>query len=420
MFSDVWQAYRDEIVFAFTMLGCSGIAALGIVNSNTWGELLVPCVLAALPFAVFSRLRRFAPTALWLLVSALAVVGTGELIYRARYFGNAALTDFRAYSPLNVTAVPGFRRLASDRALQYTLTPGAETIANGDPVRINAQGFRDYEIAAAKPPGTFRIAVTGGSFVMGAFVSQEDRFTDQLAALLNQERQERFEVINLGLPGLALRDAAHLIERDAVRVDADLVLATMRSSQVDERFPSAAERPRMSAEDLVLPNFSLPRAHSFLLNIYRPAVRTALGRVRALAMRPGSAANEPQVELLATYPELLERAVAFTNEHEVPVAIVVLRKLEFDGDSSLRAAMARAVLGDPSNKLKHDQAGEMAAAAGLSVIDTYDAFPADARRSDLIVFPGDDHPNAIGHAAYARALADWIDSNSSMLGLSPR
>lgn len=176
----------------------------------------------------------------------------------------------------------------------------------------------------------------------------------------------------------------------------------------------------MSAEDLVLPDFSLPRAHSFLLNIYRPAVRTALGRVRALAMRPGSAANEPQVELLATYPELLERAVAFTNEYEVPVVIVVLRKLEFAGDSSLRAAMARAVLGDPSNKLKHDRAGEMATAAGLSVIDTYDAFPADARRSDLIVFPGDDHPNAIGHAAYARSLADWIDSNSTMLGLSPR
>ena len=64
-------------------------------------------------------------------------------------------------------------------------------------VHMNSAGFREREFSAAKPPGTYRIAVVGDSFTFGNGVRQDDRFSNVLQARL----PDHFEVLNFGMAG---------------------------------------------------------------------------------------------------------------------------------------------------------------------------------------------------------------------------
>ena len=258
--------------------------------------------------------------------------------------------------------------------------------------------------------------MTGDSFALGAYVAVEDRFSSRLEAALNEKAGGRVEVVNRALAALSLRDAAYLIETEARRLDADLVLATMRPGQVDERLPAASRYVRPTAQQLAAPDFAFPRRYSFLLNFYRPIVRAALASARGGLQRSGmgDARTAPPPALESTYSELLARSKAFTAETAASVVVVALRKLEFERDAGLRDSIVRASSGDPSRRGDHERARKLAVDAGVPFIDTYEAFPANSRRSDLVVFPGDDYPNAAGHAYYAAAIAAWLDAHPEL------
>ena len=155
MFGPVWRAYADEMIFGLAFVAYLIVVGVAAIDATFWSDLAWPAGLGALPFALVPRLRRFAPTAALILVCLLGLVVGGELVYRARYFGSDAITSPRAYSPIAVTAIPGFIRVSSDSNLTYTFTPGAETAINRDPWHINQQGFRDREVGVESHPGPF-------------------------------------------------------------------------------------------------------------------------------------------------------------------------------------------------------------------------------------------------------------------------
>jgi len=103
----------------------------------------------------------------------------------------------------------------------YTFIPGLKTRVEhnegGYLIRVNSSGFRsDWEFEPSKRPGVFRVLVFGDSFTAADRVSNKQRYTDVLAALL-----PGVEVYNFGLSGtgtdqqyLAYQEYANGIEHD--------------------------------------------------------------------------------------------------------------------------------------------------------------------------------------------------------------
>jgi hypothetical protein len=84
--------------------------------------------------------------------------------------------------------------------------------------------FRPCHALTSKPPGTFRIVVTGDSYAYGLGVRAAETLPAQLGERLSRARRSRdVEVINLGCPGLNLfnewalvRQILDLVEHDAL------------------------------------------------------------------------------------------------------------------------------------------------------------------------------------------------------------
>jgi hypothetical protein len=90
--------------------------------------------------------------------------------------------------------------------------------------RLNSMGFRGAEVARAKPPGTFRIVGVGDSFTFGTGVRAEDTFLAVLERELNKNNSDRFEVINLGVPGYDTDNEVNMILARGVPLAPDLVI----------------------------------------------------------------------------------------------------------------------------------------------------------------------------------------------------
>jgi hypothetical protein len=94
-------------------------------------------------------------------------------------------------------------------------------------IRINAAGFRDDEWARAKPPGTFRIAVLGDSYVEAGQVAVGERFTEVLERELDRSAAvggQRVEVLTFGMAGYGTAQALMALRHHAWPYAPDLVL----------------------------------------------------------------------------------------------------------------------------------------------------------------------------------------------------
>lgn len=422
MFAPVRYAYRDHLIFSLALVAYVVGVALSLTGSDTWVGLLALPIAGALPFLLSRTLRRFLFVFLCVVLGGLGLLVMGELLFRARYFGTDSILEFIAYSPLPPTVLPGFVSPSGDPEMGDVFTPHARTRINGNLWEINDQGFRDKEFSEEKPADTYRILVLGDSFALGVGVAREDRFSDQLERMLQQVGpRPRMEVYNLGLAGRTLPELAHLMEKYGPRYDADLVLIAVRASQLHEAGGGNAIRPGGDAPVPHAATFSFLRRYSFVLNIPRELVQAGLRRAVALvpawSSRPTETESLPSDGEGGAFETLLRGAAAYAQRGKGGVAVVVLRKMEFRSDHGLRASLAnRALGGDSSRRSDHEEIARRAAGYGLSVIDTYDAFDPDSRRSDYIIFPGDGHPNAAGHHHYAEAILAWLNDNGYLAG----
>ncbi len=107
--------------------------------------------------------------------------------------------------------------------LVYELRPGAHI---SDTIRINADGFRDYEFSTEKPEGVYRIVVLGDSITFGWLQRQEEIYPKLLEAKLNATAApgRRFEVYNMGVGGYHAGQELELLRAKALRYQPDLII----------------------------------------------------------------------------------------------------------------------------------------------------------------------------------------------------
>jgi hypothetical protein len=83
-----------------------------------------------------------------------------------------------------------------------------------------------YELTAA--PGTFRVAITGPSFVMGSGVSDEEVFEAVLEGKLNRDLNgrtyDKYEILNFGIAGYTAIQELYQLENDILQFKPDVVI----------------------------------------------------------------------------------------------------------------------------------------------------------------------------------------------------
>jgi hypothetical protein len=81
------------------------------------------------------------------------------------------------------------------------LVPSTSIYFHGEKLSINRWGMRDRDYEKIPAPNTYRIALTGPSFVMGYGVADEEDFDWLLEDRLNREnaggQYAKYEILNL-------------------------------------------------------------------------------------------------------------------------------------------------------------------------------------------------------------------------------
>lgn len=136
-------------------------------------------------------------------------------------------------------------------------------------VRLNARGFRDREVPAAKPAGAFRILLLGDSIVWGHGVEQDQRFSDQLERRLRTAGLA-VDVVNFGIGGYGTDQELLLYRRDGRALCPDLTLLGLYENDLRDnasghqgRYPKPYFQPASNGT-LTVANVPVPRAGSWL------------------------------------------------------------------------------------------------------------------------------------------------------------
>jgi lysophospholipase L1-like esterase len=198
--------------------------------------------------------------------------------------------------------VPGFR--------VYRSRPGLDVVdrhyGSGIRYRTNSLGFVDREYAAARAPRTVRIAIIGDSVTQGQGVPQgaafEALFEDQLNATAVGRNVDRFEILNMAVPGYRITQMLDLALEDAPQQKPDAVLvgvswltigrkwgvhlATLVRDGVDLKYPYLQQVVR---DAHLLPTDDVATSEAKLARFAVPTLRWALRDIRARMSRDGVA-----------------------------------------------------------------------------------------------------------------------------------
>ena len=112
----------------------------------------------------------------------------------------------------------------------------------------NAQGYRDFERTATPAPGVRRLVLLGDSFAWGASIEFEDALPQRLERGLSRRRHQRWEVVNLALPGMNTVDQAAQLEPEALGYKPDVVVLAYVLNDSEDAVAAEARRAADWAE----------------------------------------------------------------------------------------------------------------------------------------------------------------------------
>jgi len=258
----------------------------------------------------------------------------------------------------------------------------------------NANGYRDLERAVPRPPGVRRVVSLGDSFAWGASVEFDDAYPQRLERGLNRRRRERWEVVNLALPGMNTVDQAAQLEQEGMAYGPDVVVLGFVLNDSEDATAAEARRAADWEEERPgPPRDALDR--SALFRMVRTRLwATAENRRRISGYKSMYADGAPGWVAART---ALKAMGALSRARGVPfmVAIFPLFGNPLDGRY-------------PFPEI-HGKVAEAAAAAGAKVVDFLPSYR--GLRWELLVVDGvdDEHPNEVAHRIAANVILRALD-----------
>ena len=169
-----------------------------------------------MPLTLGRRIKKIARLGLALAIGAGLAAVIGEIVVR-RCIPEPVLPRFV------VDAGYGVRDNAGDVDTVHS-TPGEYRVA----IRTNGAGLRGRrEYSVQKPPGTYRVALLGDSFVFGFGVEDDEVVSERLGAQLATARAEQgasVEVLNFGVAGFGQAEEYVTYEHKVRAYSPDLVV----------------------------------------------------------------------------------------------------------------------------------------------------------------------------------------------------
>jgi D-alanyl-lipoteichoic acid acyltransferase DltB (MBOAT superfamily) len=257
------------------------------------------------------------------------------------------------------------------------LVPNTRLMFHGAFFSVNRWGMRGRDYEQLPPPGTYRTAVVGPSFVMGSGVADSEVFVQLLEDRFNQEHAgtpySAYEFLNFGMAGHSALQEVWIFESQALSFQPDAVLFVSHQRE----------------EDVAVRN---------LANRMQHAIELPYDYLHELAVRAGVEAGMTQVDIerrLRPYgPEIVswsyERLVSLSRERDMVPIWVFMPILE-------------APLSE-EERVKLTQQAEEAGFVTVDLSDVYQGFDL----GDLIVAEWDMHPNATAHELMAERLYEKL------------
>jgi hypothetical protein len=124
-----------------------------------------------------------------------------------------------------------FVRMTGD-ILEYELVPAFTGTYKGTPFRTNRWGMWDREYALKPPPRTFRIALVGASFSMGAGVAQDRTHESLIENRLNRERPGSYagyEILNFSVGGYTVIQQVAVVEKKVFAFSPNAVILVIHA-----------------------------------------------------------------------------------------------------------------------------------------------------------------------------------------------
>ncbi len=279
-----------------------------------------------------------------------------------------------------------------DREVLYRLAPNSNLL---DYYETNSRGYRGKDFGK-KEAGVFRIATVGDSCTFGLGVPEDLTFARRLERALNVafEGVQRFDVVNLGVPGYSSFQNRRQVEDELAPLGVDLVLF-MPTGYNDGLLARAGSDAALA-----------DRFHSWRYRLAQMRIaRLAFGSPKGFASEGAKLAifehGEPRVAIPDTARNVI---LASSAAQRLGIAFVLLR-------APLTIALQNA---DPTLRDRHAQVAELA--RDLVVADPTSRFTKYAPYSlhvDVI------HPSAEGHEILAEQLLATL-LEAKLLPKSPR
>lgn len=274
----------------------------------------------------------------------------------------------------------------------------ARGIHKGVYYESNSAGFRGREYTVEKPAGVFRIVLLGDSFTMGAGVLQEDTYAARLERALNERHKgRRYEVLNLGVSGLAADVIVERMKDLGLRYNPDMIVYGFTINDIEGPWYEKVERQSQSRYVRAVQQPS--RSPFYLVRMLKPRWESLRDLI---APPPDSYIHELHhnyFENARTWDELLRHL------HELGR---IGEKLDVCTVLFIHTQLFYLHWFHPFLPY-YDAVAEAALARGFYVKQSFPDFKG-REASTLWVSPYDSHPNAEGHAILAKSLLDGLEA----------
>lgn len=288
--------------------------------------------------------------------------------------------------------------------------PNVLGVQKGKLYRTNSKGLRGPEYAERAASGTFRILVAGDSVTVGWGVDEEEAYPRRLQELLNQDPPagpdgpQRFEVVNLGLAGVAADFASRRLRvfGESYHSDLDVYGFTLndifgrhyRQLAVEKGSASYAALWRRALRFQESPSVLLrelwPRWIMLLKRDFHQPDRERIARA-SLELEENYFRNP---EAWADFQSALDEMAEAARARRVCGQVLIHTHLTDLGDAHPYHAI-------------YDRVGDAARERGLFVARSFPFFSGRDEK-ELWVHAFDVHPNAEGHALLAQALYEGL------------
>jgi hypothetical protein len=172
----------------------------------------------------------------WFLLPLLVLLTIGSAVAATLWLAHRVFTESRPF--VQACLEPG-ASWSGSRAIPNSVCWDKKYESQWVEYRFNGCGHRTQLNCGTKPPGVYRIVLTGSSVAMGHLIAENRIFAVLLPDALGKETDRKIEVYNEGMVGLNPHVVVLRFD-DALAAKPDLVLWTLTAWDIQNTLPPEA------------------------------------------------------------------------------------------------------------------------------------------------------------------------------------